>query len=165
MNYSKYYPVDAVNGEGLRATLFVSGCTHGCHGCYNKATWSPTSGQPFNKEMEDRIIADLKSTTVPLAGLSLTGGDPLHEANIHAVLRLCRRVRAECPDKTIWLWTGYTLKDLEEVRFSDKIGLARLAILDEIDVLVDGKYIEAEADPELLYRGSHNQLIHNFTEL
>lgn len=78
MRYHQYYPVDIVNGPGTRCTLFVSGCVHECPGCYNKSTWRLNSGQPFTKEMEDKIIADLNDTRIHRQGISLSGGDPLH---------------------------------------------------------------------------------------
>lgn len=78
MNFHQYYPVDIVNGPGTRCTLFVSGCVHECPGCYNKSTWRLNSGQPFTKEMEDKIIADLNDTRIHRQGISLSGGDPLH---------------------------------------------------------------------------------------
>lgn len=153
MNYHQYYPVDVINGEGTRCTLFVAGCAHQCRGCYNQSTWRPDSGVPFTLEMEDRIIADLQNTTLPRAGLSLSGGDPLHPLNCNAVHQLVARVRRECPGKTVWIWSGYTLEELSE---------EQRAIVDMCDVMIDGKYIEAERDPGLAWRGSRNQVIHWF---
>ncbi len=100
MNYHQYYPVDIVNGPGTRCTLFVSGCVHECPGCYNKSTWRLNSGQPFSKEMEDKIIADLNDTRIHRQGISLSGGDPLHPQNVPDILQLVQRIRAECPGKT-----------------------------------------------------------------
>jgi anaerobic ribonucleoside-triphosphate reductase activating protein len=148
MNYSAYYPVDSVNGEGIRCVLFVSGCSHGCEGCYNKSTWNPNTGWAFTKTMEDKIIQDLKSTSRPLAGITLSGGDPLHRRNRETILALCKRIRSECPGKTIWLYTGYTHSQLTNE-----------PILDYIDVLVDGKFEKELADPSLAFRGSANQQI------
>ncbi|PAR38614.1 anaerobic ribonucleotide reductase-activating protein [Vibrio metoecus] len=154
MNYHQYYPIDVVNGPGTRCTLFVSGCEHQCKGCYNQSTWSLSSGHPYIQELEDQIIADLNDTRIKRRGLSLSGGDPLHPANVDAVLRLVRRVKEECPDKDIWLWTGYRLAD-----FND----AQQALLPYLDVLVDGKFEQALADPMLEWRGSANQVIHRFS--
>ncbi|KQA21947.1 ribonucleoside-triphosphate reductase [Vibrio metoecus] len=154
MNYHQYYPIDVVNGPGTRCTLFVSGCEHQCKGCYNQSTWSLSSGHPYTQELEDQIIADLNDTRIKRRGLSLSGGDPIHPANVDAVLRLVRRVKEECPDKDIWLWTGYRLAD-----FND----AQQALLPYLDVLVDGKFEQALADPMLEWRGSANQVIHRFT--
>ncbi|AEA79950.1 TPA: anaerobic ribonucleoside-triphosphate reductase-activating protein [Vibrio cholerae] len=154
MNYHQYYPIDVVNGPGTRCTLFVSGCVHQCKGCYNQSTWSLSSGHCYTQEMEDKIIADLKDTRIKRRGLSLSGGDPMHPANLSAVLQLVQRVKTECPDKDIWLWTGYTLAELDD---------SQQALLPYIDVLVDGKFIQEQADPGLEWRGSANQVIHRFT--
>ncbi|MEN3753409.1 anaerobic ribonucleoside-triphosphate reductase-activating protein [Mangrovibacter yixingensis] len=152
MNYHQYYPVDVVNGPGTRCTLFVAGCAHECPGCYNKSTWRVNSGVPFTQEMEDRIIADLQDTRVKRQGLSLSGGDPLHPANVSAVLRLVRRICRECPGKDIWVWTGYLLSELDE---------AQQEVVALINVLVDGKYMQDLRDPALIWRGSSNQVIHH----
>ncbi|ENM3954228.1 anaerobic ribonucleoside-triphosphate reductase-activating protein [Vibrio cholerae] len=154
MNYHQYYPIDVVNGPGTRCTLFVSGCVHQCKGCYNQSTWSLSSGHRYTQEMEDKIIADLKDTRIKRRGLSLSGGDPMHPANLSVVLQLVQRVKTECPDKDIWLWTGYTLAELDD---------SQQALLPYIDVLVDGKFIQEQAVPGLEWRGSANQVIHRFT--
>ncbi|AHG20907.1 ribonucleoside-triphosphate reductase [Chania multitudinisentens RB-25] len=151
MNYHQYYPIDVVNGPGTRCTLFVAGCVHQCPGCYNKSTWRLNSGLPFTPQMEDRIIADLNDSRVPRQGLSLSGGDPLHPANVAAVLQLVKRVRAECPNKDIWLWTGYRLDELDS---------EQRQIVDRINVLIDGKFVQALKDPALIWRGSSNQVVH-----
>ncbi|MBA5205476.1 anaerobic ribonucleoside-triphosphate reductase-activating protein [Pectobacterium aroidearum] len=151
MNYHQYYPVDVVNGPGTRCTLFVAGCVHECVGCYNKSTWRLNSGQPFTQEQEDRIIDDLQDTVIPRQGISLSGGDPLHPQNVPDILRLVERIRAECPDKDIWVWTGYVLAELtpEQQR-----------VVDLINVLVDGKFVQDLKDPALIWRGSSNQVVH-----
>lgn len=153
MNYSQYYPVDVVNGSGTRCTLFVSGCEHQCRGCYNQATWSPSSGQLFDQAMADTIIADLKDFRIRRQGLSLSGGDPLHPANLDTILALVKRVKDECPDKDIWCWTGYTLDELNE---------KQQQVVKFIDVLIDGKFEQELADAKLVWRGSSNQVIHRF---
>ncbi|KML70717.1 anaerobic ribonucleoside-triphosphate reductase-activating protein [Pectobacterium peruviense] len=151
MNYHQYYPVDVVNGPGTRCTLFVAGCVHECVGCYNKSTWRLNSGQPFTQEQEDQIIADLQDTLIPRQGISLSGGDPLHPQNVPDILRLVERIRAECPGKDIWVWTGYVLADItpEQQR-----------VVDLINVLVDGKFVQDLKDPALIWRGSSNQVVH-----
>ncbi|MCA6220571.1 anaerobic ribonucleoside-triphosphate reductase-activating protein [Photorhabdus antumapuensis] len=151
MNYHQYYPVDVVNGTGTRCTLFVAGCEHQCPGCYNKSTWRVNSGQPFTQEMEDRVIADLQDKRIKRQGLSLSGGDPLHPDNAPAILKLVKRVTTECPDKDIWLWTGYLLRELSEIQRE---------VVSYINVLVDGKFIQDLYEPGLRWRGSHNQIIH-----
>lgn len=151
MNYHQYYPIDVVNGPGTRCTLFVAGCVHQCPGCYNKSTWRLNSGQPFTPALEDRIIADLNDTRVPRQGLSLSGGDPLHPTNVPSILTLVKRVRAECPGKDIWLWTGYRLAELDA---------QQMQVVDRINVLIDGKFVQDLKDPALIWRGSSNQVVH-----
>ena len=103
--------------------------------------------------MEDQIIADLNDPRIRRRGLSLSGGDPLHPANVSAILALVKRVKAECPGKDIWLWTGYTLEALTP---------EQQAVITYIDALVDGKFVQEQADPGLVWRGSANQIIHRF---
>lgn len=154
MHYSAYHSVDVINGEGTRCTLFVSGCEHGCKGCYNQSTWRVDAGHIFSQALEDQIIDDLTDTRIYRRGLSLSGGDPLHPANLEVVLKLVTRVKLECPDKDIWLWTGYQLAELTP---------QQQAVVNFVDVLIDGKYEQDKADPALLWRGSSNQQIHRFT--
>lgn len=156
MNYHNYYPVDVVNGPGTRCTLFVAGCEHHCPGCYNASTWPAESGHPFDEALTERILADLNDPRIPRRGLSLSGGDPLMPANCADVAELCRRVKSECPGKDIWLWTGYTHAALST---------AQQAVLQYVDVLVDGPFIQAEADPSLRFRGSANQRIIELTSV
>ncbi|MGF1725590.1 anaerobic ribonucleoside-triphosphate reductase-activating protein [Photobacterium nomapromontoriensis] len=151
MNYHNYYPVDVVNGPGTRCTLFVSGCIHQCRGCYNQSTWNLDAGHTFTQAMEDQIIADLNDNRIKRRGLSLSGGDPLHPANLPSVLALVKRVRQECAGKDIWLWSGYQLEALTD---------SQREVIDYVDVLVDGKFEKDLHDPELLWRGSSNQVIH-----
>ncbi|WP_273839063.1 anaerobic ribonucleoside-triphosphate reductase-activating protein [Providencia rettgeri] len=152
MNYHQYYPVDVVNGPGTRCTLFVAGCVHQCRGCYNQSTWRVDSGAPFTQEMEDQIIQDLQDTRIRRQGLSLSGGDPLHPANLPAVLKLVKRVKAVCPDKDIWVWTGYKLAELT---------LEQQKVVSLVNTLIDGKFEQDLHDPRLIWRGSANQVIHN----
>lgn len=153
MHYLQYYPVDVVNGEGIRCTLFVSGCSHQCRGCYNQISWSFNAGLPFTQAMEDRIILDLNDARISRQGLSLSGGDPFHPNNVPTLLRLVKRVKKECLGKDIWAWTGYKLSELTGIQ---------LALLSYIDVLIDGKFEQALQDPSLKWRGSSNQIIHYF---
>jgi anaerobic ribonucleoside-triphosphate reductase activating protein len=150
MHIHRYYDVDIVNGPGTRCTLFVAGCEHQCRGCYNQSTWRLDSGVPFTLAMEEQLITDLQDRRIPRQGLSLSGGDPLHPHNVPHIRRLVKRVRRECPDKDIWLWTGYQLAELSD---------AQREVIAEIDVLIDGRFIEEEKDVRLLWRGSRNQKI------
>lgn len=152
MNYHQYYPVDVVNGPGTRCTLFVSGCVHQCRGCYNQSTWRTDSGVPYTRELEDKIIADLCDTRVKRQGITLSGGDPLHPHNVPEILALVQRIRHECPaEKDIWMWTGYKLDELND---------AQQEVIEHINVLVDGKFVQDLHDPMLIWRGSSNQVIH-----
>tara|TARA_R110001583_G_scaffold38372_1_gene124038 strand:- start:12451 stop:12918 length:468 start_codon:yes stop_codon:yes gene_type:complete len=155
MNYSKYYPIDVLNGEGTRCTLFVSGCIHQCKGCYNQSTWSPDAGQLFTDKLVEQIIEDLNDQRIKKQGLTVSGGDPLHPANIELVLKLIQRVKAECEGKDIWIWTGYVLAEL-----NDK----QKQIVELVDVLIDGKFEQKLADPTLAWRGSANQVIYYFNK-
>ena len=140
-----------LNGEGTRCTLFVSGCVHQCKGCYNQCTWSPDAGLLFTQELADQIIKDLNDTRIKKQGLTLSGGDPLHPANLSQILNLVTRVKTECEDKDIWLWTGYLRHELTT---------EQQAIVDHIDVLIDGRFEQDLADPKLKWRGSSNQVVH-----
>ena len=151
MNYSKYYPVDVLNGAGTRCTLFVSGCVHQCKGCYNQSTWSADSGDLFSDKLADQIIADLNDSRIKKQGLSLSGGDPLHPANLEQILKLIKRVKVECKDKDIWLWSGYLRAELNA---------QQQEIVALINVLIDGKFEQSLADPSLQWRGSSNQVVH-----
>ena len=151
MNYHQYYQTDVINGPGTRATLFVSGCEHQCRGCYNQSTWNPCSGHLFDEQMQQRIIDDLNDNRIKRRGLSLSGGDPLFPANVAAILALVKQVIEQCPTKDIWLWTGYRLEELSA---------EQQAVVDLVNVVVDGKFEQELADPSLVFRGSSNQTIH-----
>lgn len=152
MHYFKYIPIDIVNGPGTRCTLFVTGCPHHCPHCYNQATWSFTGGYEFTEEQEDRIISDLKDTRVRRRGLSLTGGEPLHPCNAPALLRLVRHIRIECPDKDVWIWTGYRMDEISTT--------VQHSLVYEADVVIDGRFeIEKRDVRNLWWRGSSNQTI------
>ncbi|WP_028112708.1 anaerobic ribonucleoside-triphosphate reductase-activating protein [Ferrimonas kyonanensis] len=155
MNYHTYHSVDVVNGPGTRCTLFVSGCEHQCKGCYNQSTQRLDSGHRFPEALADQIIKDLSDTRISRRGLTLSGGDPLHPANVDDVLALVTRVHSECPDKDIWCWTGYRL---------DELSAHQQQLLPYLDVLVDGRFEQDLADPSLLYRGSSNQIVHRLSE-
>jgi anaerobic ribonucleoside-triphosphate reductase activating protein len=154
MNYCKYIPIDVINGQGTRCTLFVAGCEHHCKGCYNQSTWNINSGFPFTEELATQIITDLNDTRIHRRGLSISGGDPLLPHNIPTVKALCERVRAECSaDKDIWMWTGY---------LKDELTPEQQEVVDLIDVLIDGKFVEELRDVTLPFRGSRNQVIYRF---
>jgi anaerobic ribonucleoside-triphosphate reductase activating protein len=145
-----YKPFMFVDGEGVRCSLYVSGCLFACDGCFNRATWNFRYGTPYTAELEDRIIADLRQPYVQ--GLTLLGGEPF--LNTAVCLSLVRRVRAEFGDsKDIWSWSGYTYDELL-LDSADKLELLR-----SIDVLVDGPFENDKKNFTLQFRGSSNQRI------
>ncbi len=145
-----YKPFAMVDGEGVRCSLYVSGCLFACEGCFNEATWSFRYGQAYDDELEGRILADLAQPYVQ--GLSLLGGEPF--LNTGVCLRLVRRLRAQLGHrKDIWCWTGYTFEELL-AETPDKREL-----LGELDVLVDGRFELAQKDLMLQFRGSRNQRV------
>lgn len=156
MNYGNIKPYDIANGEGVRVSLFVSGCTHRCPGCFNRETWDFTNGQPFTDETREKLLGQLAFDYID--GLSLLGGEPFEPQNQRALLPLLREMRARLPGKTVWCYTGYTLE-----RDLLRPSRARCECTDEmllhIDVLVDGEFIAAQKDIRLAFRGSSNQRI------
>ena len=156
MNYGEIKNYDIANGEGVRVSLFVSGCTHHCKNCFNPETWSFEYGKPFTKETEDYIIECLSPDYID--GLSLLGGEPFEPQNQEVLLPFLRKIKNELPNKNIWCYTGY-LFDRELLSESR----ARCEFTDEmlslIDVLVDGEFVQALHDISLAFRGSSNQRI------
>lgn len=154
MNYANIKDFDIANGPGIRISLFVSGCTHHCKGCFNKEAWDFDYGQPFTQETIEQIIRMLKPAYVK--GLTLLGGEPFEPQNQGAIVELLRRVKAEYPQKSIWAFSGYLFdKDILSGRLGDwEITKEYLSYL---DVLVDGPFIEDKKDLMLRFRGSSNQ--------
>lgn len=147
---ASYKPFNMVDGEGIRCSLYVSGCLFNCPGCYNRVAQNFHYGQPYSDELEDQIITDMSKSYVQ--GLTLLGGEPF--LNTQVCLRLCKRVRKEFGhDKDIWSWTGYTWEEMMKESY-DKIRL-----LSMLDILVDGRFLEAQKDLTLQFRGSANQRI------
>lgn len=149
MNYETIIKDDLVNGEGIRCSLFVSGCSHGCPGCFNEKAWDYRSGSEYTQSTEDQILIELSKSYV--SGLSLLGGDPLMKKNIDTVLQLCAKAKTIYPNKDIWCWTGYTLEEVQNNHAQP--------LLKYIDVLIDGKFIEEEKNLNLPFRGSNNQRV------
>ena len=159
MNYGKIYVADVANGPGCRVSLFVSGCTHHCKGCFNQVTWNFDYGELYTWDTEELILSTLKSEGCD--GLSILGGEPMELLNQLAIVGLLRRARAlkGAQDKSIWLYTGYTLEELRDEDNHRCHGEYTDEILSLIDVLVDGEFIEEEKDITLSFRGSRNQRI------
>ncbi len=153
MNYSGVKWTDTANGVGIRISLFVSGCPHGCPGCFNQDTWDYTAGKPFQQEIQEEILQNLGRSYI--RGLSLLGGEPLAPANQEAVLGFLRKVKAQYPSQDIWCYTGYRWEPLQQ----GQVGDYAQEILSLVDVLVDGLFIQAEKNLSLRFRGSGNQRI------
>lgn len=157
MNYLSFRTFDIANGEGVRCSLFVSGCSHHCKGCFSPHTWDFNAGQPFTKVTEDGILDAVRSSYVD--GLTLLGGDPMMPANQIGLIGLVRRFRSEFgKTKTIWCYTGCLLEELRDSS-SPFHTVVTDELLEKIDVLIDGPYVEARRDPSLAFRGSSNQRI------
>lgn len=154
MKIADYKPFCMVDGEGVRCSLYVSGCTFNCKGCYNKAIQNFYYGEEYTRELEDRIIEDLSQSYVD--GLTLLGGEPF--LNIEGLLPLVKRVRQILPNKTIWSWTGFTFDKDMQILFRKKPEAYEL--FSYLDVLVDGQFILAKKDLiNTPFRGSTNQRI------
>ena len=156
MHYAEIKNCDIANGEGVRVSLFVSGCTHRCVGCFNEIAWDFSYGAPFDDAVQARLLSMLEPTYI--AGLSLLGGEPMEPQNQRALLPFLREVRRRFPKKTVWCYTGYVYED--ELLSPSR---ARCEVTDEllslIDILVDGPFIEEKKSLRLRFRGSSNQRI------
>lgn len=153
MNYATIKNCDIANGPGVRVSLFVSGCTHHCPGCFNQVAWDFDYGQPFTQETIDAILKMLRPSYV--RGLTLLGGEPFEPQNQAGVVELLRQVKRELPGKTVWAYSGY-LFDWDIL--SGRLGDTR-EYLSYVDVLVDGPFIEEKKNLSLRFRGSENQRI------
>ena len=156
MNFSEIKYFDIANGEGVRTTLFVSGCRHACPGCFNPEQQDFTAGEPFTEQVQQRIIDSMAPAYV--AGLTLLGGEPMEPENQRALAPFIARVRKACPGKTIWCYTGDLLEDLRNPE-SPRHTEVTDDLLASIDVLVDGPFVEAKHDITLRFRGSSNQRV------
>lgn len=163
MNYAMIKNYDIANGTGVRVSLFVSGCNHHCKGCFNQETWDFNYGQPFTKDTIKEIIEFLLPNYIN--GLSILGGEPLDPANIESVYNLVLAVKNMYKDnKNIWLYTGYTWEEL--MKRHRKVTINNLnqtsvieSLLKNVDILIDGRFVESEKDISLIFRGSRNQRI------
>lgn len=157
MNYAEIKYNDIANGIGVRTSLFVSGCTHHCKECFNPMTWDFAYGKVFNKEVEDAIIESLKPAYI--SGLTMLGGEPMEPFNQEALLPFYKRVRSECPGKTIWIYSGYTWEQLNDPTFTRAYTPFTSEILSLADILVDGEFVLEKKSLGLRFRGSSNQRI------
>lgn len=161
MYYSAIKYRDIANGLGVRTVLFVSGCRNRCEGCFQPETWNFCNGQVFDKEAEDAIIESLQYDFI--RGLTLLGGDPMEPENQEGLIEFMRRVKAECPNKDVWAYTGYLLDDelapggKNHTEYTDEL-------LSYIDVLVDGPFILEQKSLSLKFKGSKNQRVIDMNE-
>lgn len=200
MNFLKIDKEDVCNGEGLRVVLWLSGCSHKCKGCQNPQTWDANSGIPFDESAKEELFRELDKDYI--SGLTLTGGDPLFENNLDGVLDLvtevnkryntaqyidenaqenhnmlnvnANEIRLSSPQKSIWIYTGYTWEEIMEYQsielddfdyieesYIDGLYEKRKLIISKCDVLVDGRYIDSQRDITMRFAGSRNQRVIN----
>ena len=146
MRYHNITKDDMLNGDGLRVVLWVAGCNHHCHNCQNPITWNPDGGLEFDESAENELFAELAKDHV--SGITFSGGDPLHPANREMIAFLAEQIKKQFTNKTIWIYTGYLYEQVKE-----------LPVMQYIDVLVDGEFIEGLADINYPWAGSRNQRI------
>lgn len=146
MRYHNITKDDMLNGDGLRVVLWVAGCSHHCRECQNPITWDPQGGILFDEDARQEIFQQLQKDYID--GITFSGGDPLHEANVKEVTALAREIRSRFPKKTVWLYTGYLW---EEIR--------NWEIVRYLDVLVDGRFDPQKKDLTLQWKGSYNQRV------
>ena len=146
MYYGKIKTFDIANGEGVRVSLFVSGCRNRCPGCFQPETWNFEYGQEFTSETMLELLRLLEDPNI--TGLSILGGDPFESENSETVYHICKKVKERFPEKSIWVWTGYSIEDVWEEQ-----------ALKYIDVLIDGKFEQDKKDLRLKWRGSSNQRV------
>lgn len=146
MNYHNITTEDMLNGDGLRTVLWVAGCDHRCPFCQNPETHDPCSGILFDHAAYVELMEDLKKDYI--SGITFSGGDPLYERNRETVTDIAKEIREQLPEKTIWCYTGYVYEDIKD-----------LEIMNYIDVLVDGRFVQALKDDKLFWKGSSNQRV------
>ena len=166
MNYHTITYPDQNNGDGLRVVLWLSGCSHHCYNCQNPQTWDVNSGIPFDESAKEELFRELDKDYI--SGLTLSGGDPLHEANLDGVLELVNEIRLLLPNKSIWIYSGYTWNQVMHPVITDDFNPSRdellrkrKEIVKQCDVMVDGRYIDSQKDVSLKWRGSSNQKVIN----
>ena len=159
MNYSEIKYNDIANGIGVRTSLFVSGCRHHCKNCFNEITWDFNHGKPFTDEVKEKILKSVEPSWIN--GLSLLGGEPFEPENQGALLELLKEFHSRYPEKDVWCYSGFTLEEIIGEKKSRAFTEISKALLENIDVLVDGKYVEELHSIMLKFRGSSNQRVIN----
>lgn len=150
MNYAKIRKLDVTNGEGIGVSLFVQGCHFHCKNCFNKITWDFSGGNQFTKDILNKLVELLNNEYIER--FSVLGGEPLAKENIYDVLCTISEIRKKVTNVTIWVYTGYTFEEVKKLKYGNEI-------LDNVDVIVDGKYVDELRDLTLAFRGSKNQNI------
>lgn len=158
MNYATIKPVDIANGPGVRVSLFVSGCTHRCKGCFNEEAWDFQFGKPFTQEVQEQLLSSLDHDYIE--GLTLLGGEPMEPSNQEALLPFIRAVRERLPQKTIWCFTGYDFEKDILGKMMEASSVTR-ELIPLFDVMVDGKFVAEKRNLSLKFRGSENQRVLN----
>ena len=154
MHYATIKEYDVANGPGVRVSLFVSGCNHHCKGCFNEIAWDFNYGNEFNQEVIDKILKDLDKEYIE--GLSLLGGEPLEHENQKGLVKLVKQVKEKFPNKSIWCYTGFDFEnDVMKKMYNNWEETKEL--VNNIDVIVDGKFEMEKKNPSLEFRGSENQ--------
>lgn len=157
MKYANIKKHDIANGPGIRVSLFVSGCNHHCKGCFNSEAWDFNYGNDFTKETIKEIINSLSKDYIN--GLTILGGEPMELVNQPSVLELIKEIKKELPNKSIWLYSGFTYEEINKMTNKEA-----KEIINNIDVLVDGKFVIDLYDPALFFRGSSNQRVIDIKE-
>ena len=157
MNCCGIYYCDTANGVGIRTSLYVSGCTHHCKGCFNEATWDFSYGKLFTQEIQNEVIESLARPYIQ--GITILGGEPWEVVNQKALRPFIERIKKEYPDKTIWTYSGYLFEELLDPDNKRCHSEDTIPILKMTDILVDGEFVEARKNPRLRFRGSDNQRI------
>lgn len=164
MNYHNILHDDMRNGSGLRVVLFVSGCSNKCNGCQNPQTWDEKSGIEFDDDAKEEIMNELKHDYID--GITFSGGDPLYDNNVESVLSLCKKIKSDFPNKTIWLYTGYKFESILFPLVTDDLNMDRANLINNrrnimnyVDILVDGKYDDELSDVNYHWAGSTNQRV------
>lgn len=147
MRYNKIRKMDIADGPGVRVSIFLQGCSFNCKNCFNQETHDFNGGKEFNQETVDEVMDLCKKDYVK--GLSILGGEPMHPKNIEATEMLAKEFKKEFPNKSLWVWSGYTYEDY----------LKKQDVMKYIDVIVDGQYVDELHDPTLKWRGSSNQRV------
>ena len=156
MNYADIKKIDVANGEGVRVSVFVSGCNHHCKGCFNQCAWDFNYGKKFTEKEEQQIIDYMNHDYI--SGLSLLGGEPLEPKNQEGLLPLVKKVKEKFPNKDMWCYTGFDFEK-DVVGKMAKNNETTRELLKYIDIIVDGKFEEDKKDLKLQFRGSSNQKI------